>query len=669
MSVLLSSFEALHQVIANFPAFITVLDRDGVFQVSEGGALAALGRAPGEVVGQNIADYYHDRPDILALIERAQAGETVRLSLTVRGRVYDVQHAPLRDADGTPIGVLGLGIDITAQHEAVEAYRSLFDGALEGIFRTAFDGSRVLANPAMARILGYDSPADLLAEVTDLGAQLYTDPLQREVALNLLLWEGVLSGHEVAARRRDGSTVWLSINARLVRDAAGQPVAVEGRAEDISVRRELGAALAESEARQGATLEVLSEGIVRQEADGQITACNPAAERILGLSAAQMAGRTSLDARWRAIREDGSDYPGEEHPPMRALATGQPQRDMTMGIHKSDGSLTWMVINATPLLRPGAARPYAVVSSFADITARKGAEDALRASEARLRDFLDNASDLIMSVDAAGSFAYVNRAWCATLGYTAEETTHLTMKDILRPDDLEEGRALFARLLSGQESGPIEVTVLARDGRALVVSGSVDRVIEPGKPPLLRGIFRDITAQRALEARLLHQSHHDTLTGLPNRAHFLERLEEAVARATRRGEGVALFFVDLDGFKGISDRLGHASGDLLLMTIGARLRECVRVGDTVARLGGDEFTILLEESPGEAELAALAGRLIATVARPVFLGDVEGQVSASIGIARGDAGVGEARALLAAADAAMYRAKGLGRGRWAFATE
>ena len=310
-----------------------------------------------------------------------------------------------------------------------------------------------------------------------------------------------------------------------------------------------------------------------------------------------------------------------------------------------------------------------MVTSFADITERKEAEDALRASEARLQDFLDNASDLIVSVDATGRFVYVNRAFCTTLGYSAAEATALQLRELLPPDVSQENMASLARLLSGEQRGSVEVTVLARDGRRIIVSGNVDRVVEPEKPLTLRGIFRDITAQRALEARLLHQSHHDALTGLPNRAHFLEWLDGALARAARRGEGVTLLFLDLDGFKGINDRLRHAAGDLLLMTIGARLRECLRAGDTVARLGGDEFTILLEDSPAEAELSALAGRIIATVARPVFLGAAEGQVSASIGIAHSGPGLDESQTLLAAADGAMYRAKAGGRSRWVLAAE
>src|SRR5690606_4355710 len=112
----------------------------------------------------------------------------------------------------------------------------------------------------------------------------------------------------------------------------------------------------------------LAEGVVLQRADGQILACNGAAERILGLSYDQMAGRRSTDPRWRSIHEDGSAFPGETHPAMVSLRTGEPLHDVIMGVHKPDGSLTWISITSQPLFQPGAERPYAVVASFSDIT-------------------------------------------------------------------------------------------------------------------------------------------------------------------------------------------------------------------------------------------------------------------------------------------------------------
>ena len=144
-------------------------------------------------------------------------------------------------------------------------------------------------------------------------------------------------------------------------------------------------ALQESEERYRSVVTVMAEGIVLQQADGQITACNNSAERILGLTQDQMMGRTSIDPRWQAIHEDGSPFPGEVHPAMVTLRTGEPQSNVIMGVRKPDGDLTWISINSQPLLRAGSSLPYAVVTSFIDITAQKQAEMNLRYQTERER--------------------------------------------------------------------------------------------------------------------------------------------------------------------------------------------------------------------------------------------------------------------------------------------
>ena len=133
-------------------------------------------------------------------------------------------------------------------------------------------------------------------------------------------------------------------------------------------------------------LTTIAEGVVVQAAGGAITDCNPAAERILGLSRDQLMGRTSVDPRWRAVREDGSPFPGETHPAMEVLRTGKPQHDVVMGLHLPDGTERWIAINAAPLFRGGDARPHAAVSTFVDITERKRLERRLHACEARLAE-------------------------------------------------------------------------------------------------------------------------------------------------------------------------------------------------------------------------------------------------------------------------------------------
>jgi diguanylate cyclase (GGDEF)-like protein len=177
-----------------------------------------------------------------------------------------------------------------------------------------------------------------------------------------------------------------------------------------------------------------------------------------------------------------------------------------------------------------------------------------------------------------------------------------------------------------------------------------------------------VTLSRRRAERLSHLANHDELTGLASRAAFHEVVDKALLRAKRRRSTAAVLFVDLDGFKAINDTRGHEAGDKLLREVAGRLVGAVREVDTVARLGGDEFGVLLEDVHDEAEAATAAARMIDAVARPLP-GDGDGPtvVGASIGVAIQTAPAETATELLRAADAAMYRAKGLGGNRFAVA--
>jgi diguanylate cyclase (GGDEF)-like protein len=173
-------------------------------------------------------------------------------------------------------------------------------------------------------------------------------------------------------------------------------------------------------------------------------------------------------------------------------------------------------------------------------------------------------------------------------------------------------------------------------------------------------------ARLAQEERIRHQAYHDALTGLPNRTRFAEQLEEALRRSKRTGAPLALLFLDLDLFKRVNDSLGHDAGDALLRLAAERIRRAVREADMLFRMAGDEFTVLLEEVRGPEEAAMVAARVLDGVSEPVSLGEHKLSVTASIGIALypEDETVGER--LVKAADASMYRAKELGRNRYAF---
>ncbi len=178
----------------------------------------------------------------------------------------------------------------------------------------------------------------------------------------------------------------LQANGRLFSDQQGELLGAVVAMRDVTAERAAAAALRESEALHRTVLSALREGVVQQESDGRISSHNPAAERILGLSADELLGRTSADPRWGAVYEDGATYPAAEHPPMRALRTGTVQQGAVMGVRKPSGSLSWLLINAQPLFRPEQPEPYAVVTSFTDITQLKRVESELR--HAALHDTL-----------------------------------------------------------------------------------------------------------------------------------------------------------------------------------------------------------------------------------------------------------------------------------------
>ena len=270
------------------------------------------------------------------------------------------------------------------------------------------------------------------------------------------------------------------------------------------------AALQESEGRYRSVIAAMSEGIVLQDAEGQITHCNESAERILGLTADQMSGRTSLDPAWRAVHPDGSAFPGETHPSMVTLRTGRPCREVVMGVHRPDGSLVWISINSQPLFRSGETTPYAVVTSLTDITEHRREEEARSRSEqellsrtAYLNELFHSVPEAIVLLDREDRVLRVNPEFTALFGYITEETIGRQINDLVVPSERQsEAEDYTVQLARGQRLN-VETVRCRKDGTPVNVSILGVPVRVAGGQVALYAIYRDITARKQLEAQLL----------------------------------------------------------------------------------------------------------------------------------------------------------------------
>src|SRR5919205_1596733 len=291
---------------------------------------------------------------------------------------------------------------------------------------------------------------------------------------------------------------------------------------------------------------------------------------------------------------------------------------------------------------------------------------ALRESEERFRSAFDNATIGMGVVALEGRWLQVNRSLCEIVGYDERELLASEVREVTHRDDLVALEEQMQRFVAGSiSSHQAELRYCHKSGKEVWAHLGMS-LVRDGQGAPLHLIFQiqDITDRKRAEEQLLHDAFHDALTGLPNRALFMDHVKMAIQRSRRSGERLfAALFLDLDRFKIINDSLGHMVGDQLLVGIAHRLEACLRPGDTVARLGGDEFTILLEDLATTEDAIDVALRVQEAVTQPFNIGGHEVFTTVSIGIALSNTGYERAEDLLRDADTAMYRAKMEGKKR------
>ncbi|HEY1934436.1 MAG TPA: EAL domain-containing protein [Acetobacteraceae bacterium] len=291
--------------------------------------------------------------------------------------------------------------------------------------------------------------------------------------------------------------------------------------------------------------------------------------------------------------------------------------------------------------------------------------EAIRRSEQRFRALVQNASDVVIISDLAGVITYQSPTAATVWGYAEGALIGRPTHSLIHPDDRAALRDLWQQLQDVRgTTRSTELRVRRHDETwrqvELILTNLSHEVSIEGF--VLTG--RDIEERKAFEQQLTERAFHDSLTGLPNRLLFHDRIDQALVRAGRRRRQVGLLFMDLDNFKLINDGLGHGVGDQLLVQVAARLLTCRRAEDTIARLGGDEFVVLLDCVASEADARAAAENIARQFKRPFTLEGRDVVVSVSIGVAMGDASQDKGETLLRNADVAMYRAKSQGNGRF-----
>ncbi|MDY0087720.1 MAG: EAL domain-containing protein [Coriobacteriia bacterium] len=512
------------------------------------------------------------------------------------------------------------------------------------------------ANTAAGAEAGVDA-SDLVGTVCHVSIVGSSTPCSECVAREVFRDQQTRS---VARHATDlaGVSRWMEERWQPIFDVTGRVVCVLRETHDETEKQPVAPTdeiIAESQVEHGPLQQFFDAApaiIMAVDSLGMITRINRAGSDMLGRPAAEVIGHNWLDEFVPIEQRDACRSAFQ-----RTVEGLAPDEELPCehDVMRADGTVHRIEWHTT-LIRDDDDAVIGVLCSGIDVTRRTAAEEELRFRSA----VLDKANDAVVVHDPDGRPIYANERVCSMCGYTREEflaiepfgwldAEHREVHETVREALARTGAAIFETLYLARDGTriPVEVHATAADvnGRNVIVTAG-----------------RDITDRKRSEQAMSRLAFYDPLTGLANRALFLDRLRHAASASRRTGERLAVAFVDLDHFKNINDSLGHSVGDTVLMEIARRIKSTLRDADTVARLGGDEFTVLMTGTSTTEDAERVAGKLSECFRTPVVVSGRDVFVTASIGVALGSTEEHEdVGALLGRADAAMYEAKHSGR--------
>lgn len=462
--------------------------------------------------------------------------------------------------------------------------------------------------------------------------------------------------------RHLGKTKWLSIVQRFVPTNQAGIVALLIIRDDTD-RFQTQAALEADAVRYHDMIDHAVVGVFQASLDGVYISANSALAQMYGYPSPQdlICSVANIGRQLYANPQHRARF---EHLIREAGAV----RDFEAQIYRKDQTLIWILEN-TRLVCDASGTPIYYEGFIQDITQKKQTEATLRESEERYALAIRGANDGLWDWNLRANTMYFSSRWKAMLGYPDDGIGNKLNEwyGRVHPNDLIQlKQAIATHLNGGTPYLESEHRLRHQDGNyRWMLARGIALQDGDGQSYRIAGSLTDITLRKQAEAQLLHDAFHDVLTGLANRALFIDRLEHTIQLSRRlKNHLFAVLFLDLDRFKLINDSLGHMAGDRLLVSVSQRLKTCLRTGDTIARLGGDEFVILLEDIQSDNSAIEVAERIQQQLKLPFMLQGHEIFASASIGIILGTVDYQNPEDLLRDVDTAMYKAKASGRGRF-----
>lgn len=447
------------------------------------------------------------------------------------------------------------------------------------------------------------------------------------------------------------SLIGAYILRKLIRPMVRRIIESERRARDAN------ALAIEREMRTRTVVDHVFDGIITMNANGVILTCNPAACGMFGYSPDQLSGQhfsILLPKRHRhAARAFFTEYQNPDYP--SSLKTHM----LKLRGARQGGSEFHFELGTNEVTLSGQKGYVGIIH---DVTENFEARRALAKSEKMLRTITNNLPALVGYVDKHEQVRFANKTYELWFQKPLKEIIGHSLQS-LQGAAYEETRCYVEQALNGEPAKFEQKTIDAEGAATYSLTTYIPDLSNNGAVMGFYVLASDITERKNHEEALRHLAYHDTLTDLPNRRLFHDRLDQAMARSMRRRTMVALFYLDVDHFKSINDTLGHDNGDLLLQEFARRLTQCVRASDTVARMGGDEFTVLMEDIALAADADAVAVKILEAVRKPVMLGHVCIQVSTSIGVALYNGETVTQDRLIKVSDDALYQSKQNGRDR------